>query len=79
MKISWWREKLGLNQEKAARLLFMDVRTLQRLDRKEDLSQKLQCVMKYQEIMAQPTIDKARAVMNRHYRLHLKTRGDHWE
>ena len=76
MKIKSWRTKMRLNQEEAARLLFMDVRTLQRKDRLENDDPKLLCVMNYQEMMAAPTIDAAKKLMNKHYR---KIRGDHWE
>jgi len=70
---------MGLSPKEAALLLFMDVETLRKRDRLDNDDPKLQCVMNYQEIMAQPNIDRAREVMGRHYRQNLKTRGDHWE
>lgn len=68
MQIKTWRVKMNLSQEEAAKLLFMDVRTLQRKERTENDDPALTCIMNYQEIIAQPTIDKAKAIMNRHYR-----------
>lgn len=86
---------MGLNQDEAAKLLFMDVRTLQRKERLQNDDPALKCIMNYQQIMAQPTIDKARETMGRYYREgrgivfdvrpsvlkkhRAKIKGDHWE
>jgi hypothetical protein len=65
-----------LTQEEAAKLLFMDVRTLQRKDNQHVEDPKLLAVMKYQEIMRQPNIDKAVSILYKHYK---EIKGGHWE
>jgi len=78
MRIRSWRAKMNLNQEEAAKLLFMDVRTLQRKDRLINDCPKLLAIMDYQEIMTQPNIDKATRVFRQKYRNKI-IKGDHWE